>query len=396
MKYNFDDFECRRGKDSAKYWLMLKQNPEVEEGIIPMATADMEINTPEEILGGLRDSLHNTILGYDMPSDAYYEAVMSWYKNRLDYPIEKDWIVPVPGVVGGFFNAIRALTEEGDGVLVTSPVYGPFFKAIEANNRKLIDSKLIYDGGFKIDFEDLERKAKDARVLLFCNPHNPTGRVWTKEELEEVGRIAIENDLFIVSDEIHMDFIRKDFKFTSFGNISNEISQRTLVISAPNKTFNIAGLKAGNAIIENEDLRKIYEETAATYQGLGTNTMAMRATTLAYTKCEDWLDEVLDLIYKNIDEFIDLMKERLPEVKCYRPEGTYLVWMDMSGLGIKDEDLDEFLFKKAQCFFNPGSFFREENLGFRRVNLAMANYLVEETVNRLAHAYENYKEEING
>lgn len=392
MNYNFETFKDRRGTGAAKYRLMFIQNPQVEEGIVPMATADMEINTPQAITRGLIDYIDGGILGYETVTDAYLEAVKGWFSRRYGWEIEKEWICPSPGVVAGFYGALRALSEEGDGVIVTPPVYGPFYSAIEDTKRRLVECRLIdREGRYELDFEALENLAKDPenKVLMFCNPHNPSGRVWTREELEKVGKICLDNGLYIISDEIHADFVRPEYKFTSFGNVSKEISDITIVCSAPNKTFNIAGLQGGNNIISNKELKARFDQEAARTKTGATNSMALKATEIAYTECDQWVDELTSLIYKNIDDFISLMEEHMPMVKTYRPEGTYLVWMDMAGLGMDDEALEDFLHKDAQLFLNQGSFFKHDKPCYRRINLACPNYLVEDTVLRLKKAFES-------
>ncbi len=391
MKYNFETFQDRRNLGSSKYELMLKQKPDVSGEIVPLSTADMEFNIAPEIQEGLKEFITDAILGYQIPTDSYKKAVVNWFKKRYNTDIKPEWITTSSGVVNGFNGGVLAFSKPGDGVILMPPVYGPFFAAIENHNRKPVACNLIEeDNYYKIDFDKFEELAKDEnnKILMFCNPHNPAGRVWAKEELEKLAEIALANDLIIISDEIHSDFILSGNEFTSFLNVSEEILNNLLVCHAPNKTFNIAGLSAGNNIVPNPELKEIYDETMNKYRLQGTNSLALKATEIAYTKCEEWVDELVKVIEGNIDYFIERVEKQLPEIRVFKPEGGYLVWMDMCPLGYSGEELDEILINEAELFLNPGSFFKVDGDCYKRVNLACPRYVVEDSVDRLVKTFQ--------
>ena len=391
MKYNFETCQDRCNAGSFKYELMKSLNPNVSQGVMPFSTADMEFNVAPEIIEGLKEYIDDSILGYQMPTDVYKESVVCWFKKRYGVDIEKEWINPSPGVISGYYAGIKTVTDPGDGVIVMPPVYGHFFDDVENQDRVLVECDLLVeDMKHKIDFEKLETLAEDKnnKALLFCNPHNPGGRVWTEEELKKLTDICFKNDLYIVCDEIHADFIRPGYKFTSLLNISDDVRKRLIVSHAPNKTFNIAGLKAGNTIIPNEEIREKFKEVAINSHLFGTNSMALKATELAYTKCEDWLDELLQVIDENIKYLTEFIEKEIPEIKVYDTEGTYLVYMDMSGLGM-GENLEDFLHNEAELFLNLGSFFHEKRPGHVRVNVACPKDKLEEGLNRLLISIKN-------
>lgn len=391
MKYNFDTFQDRRNLGSAKYELMLKQKPDVSEGIVPLSTADMEFNLAPEIQEGLKEFITEAVLGYQIPTAAYKKAVVEWFKKRYDSEIKEEWITTSAGVVDGFNGGVLAFSEPGNGVILMPPVYGPFFAAIENHDRKVVACDLIEeDRHYRIDFDKFEELAKDEnnKILMFCNPHNPAGRVWTKEELKRLADIALANNLIIISDEIHSDFILYDNEFTSFLNVSEEILDSLLVCHAPNKTFNIAGLSAGNNIIANPELKELYDAAMNKFRLEGTNSLALKATEIAYTQCEEWLEELLVVIEGNIDYFIERVGKELPEIRLFKPEGGYLIWMDMCPLGYKGEELDEILVNEAELFLNPGSFFKVDGDCYKRINLACPRYVVEDSVDRLVKTFK--------
>ncbi len=388
--YNFKTFTNRRKLGSAKYKRMEELNPNLAEEIIPLSVADMEFNTAPEITDGLREYLEDSLLGYPVLTDEYKEIVKNWFSRKYHWNIEGDWIVETPGVVPALYAAVEAFTEVDDGVIIFTPVYGPFYTAISDNDRRIIKSPLIYDGRYKIDFEDLERKAKDPKnkLLLFCNPHNPVGRVWTKGELERVGKICLENDVVILSDEIHADIIMPGFEFQSFGNVSEELSDNVIVSSAPSKTFNIAGLYTSNNIAKNPELRESFSTALERKHLKGANILGLKACELAYTKCDDWLSELIEVLDENRIFVIDYFKNEIPEVIAHDIEGTFLIWLDFRRLGMSDTELDEFLENEAELILTDGKFFGTEGKGFKRINIGCPKSTLETSLNRLKTALE--------
>jgi aminotransferase/cystathionine beta-lyase len=311
-------------------------------------------------------------------------------QRRHDWSVDPKWIVQSPGVVPGFFNAIRALTEPGDGVIIQTPAYYPFYMAIEKNQRRLVRNPLVAtDGRYELDYDGLEREARDPRnkVLLFCTPHNPTGRVWTPAELQRVADIVLANDLVLISDEIHFDLILPGHRHTVFANLGDEIAQRSIICTAPSKTFNLAGMSTSNIIIPNEDLRQkfVVEQERTGFFGL--TVLGYKACELAYTKGEPWLAGLLDLVEKNRVLVKEFMAEHLPAVRVFDLEGTYLQWMDFRAFGRSAEELQRINEQEAFVFFDEGAMFGEEGAGCERMNLATPTAAVEAALNRLAESY---------
>ncbi|QQZ10011.1 MalY/PatB family protein [Heyndrickxia vini] len=370
--YDFETVVNRTNTGSSKWEQMKGWNPNVSEEAIPFSVADMEFKNPPEIIEGLKEYLDSSILGYTQPTENYLKAVCGWMEKRHNWKINSEWIVGSAGVVGAFYSAIRAFSNPGDGIIIMSPVYYPFYSAIELNNRKVVKNPLINTGSsYEIDFNDLEMKAKEHtnKILLFCSPHNPTGRVWTKEELEKVGEICLKNNILLISDEIHFDLIMPDHKHTVFASLSDELADNTIVCTAPSKTFNLAGMQTSNIIIPNEDLRETYVKEIQSQGVFSLNILGYKACEIAYTKCEKWLDELLGLIYHNHLELKKYMEENIPEIKVHDLQGTYLQWMDFNGLGLDKDELEK-LMHENELFFDEGYVFGEEGNGFERMNLA--------------------------
>lgn len=369
-------------------------NPNLSDDIIPLSVADMEFNVAPEITEGLREYLVDSLLGYPVITDEYRKIVKDWFSRRYNWKIQGEWIVETPGVVPALYAAVEAFTEEDDGVIIFTPVYGPFYTAISDNNRRIIKSALVYDDGYKIDFDDLERKAKDPKnkLLIFCNPHNPVGRVWTVEELERIGKICLENDIVILSDEIHADIIMPGYEFQSFGNISEELSENVIVSSAPSKTFNIAGLYTSNNIVKNPELREMFANTLERKHLKGANILGLKACELAYTKCDDWLEHLIEVIDENRAYVLEYFSNEIPDVIAHDIEGTFLIWLDFRRLGMPDGELDEFLEKEAELFLTDGKFFGTEGKGFKRINIGCPKSTLESSLARLKAALEARRE----
>ena len=396
MKYDFKTAPDRSKMGSSKWLQMQDWNPDVAPGIIPFSVADMELKHPPQLIEGLKSYLDEAILGYTQPTDSYYDALASWLKRRHNWEIDKDWVVFTPGVVFAFFEAIKAFTEPGDGILVATPAYYPFYMAIEQGGRKLVDSPLVPDdkGVYHIDFEDLEAKAKDpaTKLMLFCSPHNPISRVWTRDELERVGRICMDNGVLVLSDEIHFDFVMPGHKHTVFATLSEEFRDNCIVCTAPSKSFNLAGMQCSNIIIPNEKIRTTYKDYLLTHaMGKSLNIMAYKACELAYSECEDWLDALLLHIEDCAEAITTYCAENLPKVKVTPLEGTYLLWMDFRAYGLSNEALEQIMHMEAQVFMDEGYVFGPTGDGFERINLAAPKKDLLDAMGRIKNAMSQYE-----
>ncbi|MEI3614372.1 MalY/PatB family protein [Pseudogracilibacillus sp. SO30301A] len=389
MGYDFTTRVNRKNTGSYKWEQMYQWNPNVPDDVIPLSVADMEFKNAPEIIDGLKDFLDDAILGYTGPYDAFLNAVVDWQKKRHGWDIEKEWIVNTPGIVSAFYTAIRALSENGDGVIIFRPVYYPFESAIVDNARKEVNVPLVHHNGeYTIDFERFAEAARDPenKILLFCSPHNPVGRVWRKDELEKLAEIVVENDLFVISDEVWYDFVMPGHKHTVFAALDEKLNDRLITCTAPSKTFNLAGMMTSNIIISNKVVRKKFSRELEKVRGDMVGILGLKACELAYTKSEAWLDELLRVIDTNQHLVHNYFKENFSEIKAPLIEGTYLQWLDFNALGMTNEELEEFLHIDAAFFTDEGYIFGEEGNGFERINLALPTDALEGALHRLGKA----------
>ena len=390
MKYDFETVLDRYDNGSVKWNLMKKKKPQVERGIVPFSIADMEFKNPPEIVEALKDCLDQGVLGYQTAEPSWYEAVTGWTRRRYGWETRPEWFYTTPGIVNALYHGVAAFTEEGDGVIVMPPVYYPFYKAVEENGRRLVRCPLIEGENllYSIDCEKLEELASkpENRLLILCNPHNPVGRVWTREELMEVSRICLRHQVFVISDEIHCDLIMPGNTFTSFASLSEETEKNTMTCMAPSKTFNLAGLQASCVIIPDQERRRRLKAQMAkvSYEGR-VNALAYKAMEAAYTKCDAWLGEVIQVIWENHRTLKQFMEERLPEIRTAKLQGTYLQWMDLRALGWTPERQEEIM-TEADLFFDEGIMFGPEGGGFERMNLACPKSVLLDALSRLEKA----------
>lgn len=392
MKYDFETLVSRRPLSSMKWQLMLDKDPNIGEQIVPLSVADMEFKNPPELIEGLKAYLDKAPLGYTVASQEYIRAVTDWMKNHHSWDIKPEWILPASGVVPAIYTIVKAFTRENEGVIIMPPVYYPFASAVQSNNRKLVNNPLIYkDNHYSIDFDDLEAKAKDPnnKLLIFCSPHNPIGRVWTKEELARVGRICIDNNVLIVSDEIHFDFVMPGYKHTVFANISEEFADHSIICTAPSKTFNMAGLQISNIIIKNKEIRDtlIRERDCAGFWDC--NMIGYKACEIAYTQCQEWLAQLLEVIRHNYQVCTQFIEKHLPQITVARLEGTYLLWLDLRALNLCCEEQEKCMLCE-DLYLDEGYLFGENGKGFERINLACPTFVLEAAMERLRAAVNKH------
>lgn len=384
--HNFDEVINRRNTSSVK-WDNLK-NLYGRDDLIPLWVADMDFKSPPAVIKALKERADHGVYGYTFPSEEYYNAVINWMERRHNWHIDKEWISYAPSVVAALSYCIRAFTEPGDKIIIQTPVYHPFYSTIEENERIVVKNPLIHrDGKYYMDFDDLERKAKDgAKMLILCSPHNPVGRVWTKEELKRLADICLENNILVVSDEIHFDIVFKGNEHTVFASLSPEVADNCVVLTSPSKTFNLAGLQVSNVIIPNEMLRMKFRKEENKDHISSPNVFAQRALIAAYDHSEEWLDELLKYLEGNRDFFIDYINKRIPKLKVTESEGTYLMWVDCTELGMNPQQLKEFFVNQCKVALNEGKMFSEEGNTFQRFNIGCPRSILEEALNRIERA----------
>lgn len=392
--YDFENQLDRKNSDSVK-WSLILENTGADD-VLPLWVADMDFETAPEIKEKLLKRAEHGIYGYTFRTEGYYQAVIQWLAKRQGFRVEKEWITHSNGVVNAIYNIIYSFTKEGDGVIIQPPVYHPFAKAIEHAGRKTLLNPLIFQNErYEIDFDGLEKilKTGEAKLFLLCNPHNPVGRVFTREELKKLGELNIRYGVIIISDEIHSDFIYKDYNFVPFASISTELEQNSIICTSPSKTFNLAGLSTSNIIIPNKTLRSCYDSYCELRGLKSFNIFGAIAAESAYRYGEAWLTELLVYLEENKDFSIGYIKTYLPEVKVIIPEGTYFFWVDLRTLKLNIKQLEEFLIKEAKLWVNQGYIFGKEGEGFVRINLACQRSTLNEALDRLHNAirHNNFK-----
>lgn len=387
MKYDFTSIPDRRNCGSNKWNSAKNASPE----FVPLSVADMEFYPAPQIVDAIKKTADTSVLGYTSPTNEYFDAVTSWMKRRHNFDVKKEWIINTPGVVDALAILIQATTKPGDGVIILTPVYYPFDMAVLAKSRKIVYSELIDNNGrYEINYTDLEEKCKKAGALLFCNPHNPVGRVWTKEEMKKVADICCRNNVFIIDDEIHHDLIMPGYEHTVMTKVGDFVLDNIAVCTAPSKTFNLAGLQCSNIIIPNAKVRAKATACSLFNMQMGLNIFAYPACIAAYNECEDWLEELLTVVQENATVVESFMAENFPEIKVYPLEGTYLQWLDMRGLGMTHVELREML-EDAGLYLDNGEMFGTLGRGFQRINLACAKVTIENALIRFKDAVDKVR-----
>lgn len=390
MKYNFNEIIDRKGTDSLKYDFAVERG--LPKDVLPLWVADMDFPVEDHIKEALIKASEHAIFGYSDTKDDYFEVLSSWYERRFFWKVKKEWLVKTPGVVFAIAMAIQALTRENEAIIIQEPVYYPFSSTIRANNRKLVINNLVLKKDkYHIDFVDFEKKIIENNVKLFilCSPHNPVGRVWTREELQKLADICLKHKVYIFSDEIHSDLVYEKDTHTIFANLGKDVEDSCIVATAPSKTFNIAGLQVSNIWIANKKMRDAFKEAIdrAGYSQL--NIMGLIATKVAYKYGEEWLEELKIYLKSNIDFVRKFLKDKLPNIKLIEPEGTYLLWLDCRELRLSEKERQGLIQNKAKLWLDTGTMFGKAGAGFERINIACPRKTLEEAMNRL-------KEAING
>jgi len=383
-KYNFNKITNRKDSNSVKYDLLKPLFG--KEDLIPMWVADMDFDTPPFILDAIKERMQHPILGYSYRPKSHNDSIIYWLKERHNWVIEDSQISFSPGVVPGMLMAMMAFTNPNDKVIVQTPVYFPFFTTIEENNREMLKNPLKeVDGYYTMDFEHLESIIDDkTKAIFISNPHNPVGRAWKKEELEQLVDICYANNVMILSDEIHSDIIIKPNKHIPIASISEKAAEITITIMAPSKTFNIAGLSTSFVVIQNKDLLKKYNHQLDAFHLLQGNIFGNIASEAAFShQGAVWVDEMVDYVSGNIDYVCDFIQNNIPRIKVLKPEATYLLWMDMREFGMNNIELKDFFVNKVGIAVNQGDIFGVEGEGYVRLNIATSRDVVVEAMVRL-------------
>lgn len=379
MKYDFDEIIPRRGSNSYKW-------DTAEEEVLPMWVADMDFRTAPTIIETLHKRVEHGIFGYTKVPSAYYEAITHWFTRRHSWPIEREWIIYTSGVVPALSAIIKALTVPGDHVVVQTPVYNCFFSSIRNNNCEIIANPLIYTNEtYRIDFEDLERKAADpkTKLLLLCNPHNPAGRVWSREELTHIGEICIRNNVLVVADEIHCELVFPEYTYTPFASISKEFLMNSVTCISPSKAFNLAGLQIANIISADEGRRKKIDKAININEVCDVNPFGVEALIAAYNNGEEWLKELIHYLSENYRYLKSYFKKHLPLFPVTILEGTYLVWVDCSVMKRSSREIMNTLLEKEKIWVNEGDLYGDAGERFIRINIACPRQILTDGLSRL-------------
>ncbi|OLN29373.1 MalY/PatB family protein [Desulfosporosinus metallidurans] len=386
MNYDFDQITDRHHTNSIKW--DFNQRTFGREDVLPLWVADMDFKAPEAVVEALVKRAQHGIYGYSEGMDGYYKALEEWIDKRHGWKIKHDWITFSPGVVPALNELVRSLTQPGEKILIQSPVYPPFFHAIRNHGREVVNSQLrLENGRYIMDFADLEEKfSSGVKMMILCNPHNPVGRVWKRDELERLGQLCLAHDVIVISDEIHGDLIYKDYHHIPFASLSPELANQSIVCTAPSKTFNLAGLQTSNLIIPNPSFRKTFQASLNLTGIHNPNVFGITALEAAYRHGWDWLDQLMNYIKGNVDFLTSFLDQELGQVQAIQPEGTYLVWLDFRSLGMEPKVLQEFLVHQAGVGLNAGYQFGPGGEGFARLNLGCSRSVVEEGLQRIKAA----------
>ncbi|MBS6643932.1 MAG: pyridoxal phosphate-dependent aminotransferase [Clostridiaceae bacterium] len=387
MTYNFDKLTDRRGTNSLKW--------DVVENELPMWVADMDFETAPEITEALKKRAAHGIFGYTVVPDAWKEAVSGWWERRHGFKMEQDWLIFCTGVVPAISSAVRKLTTAGESVLVQTPVYNIFFNSIRNNGRNIVENRLLYrEGAYQIDWVDLENKLKDPQttLMILCNPHNPTGSVWTREELARIGELCADNHVLVLSDEIHCDLTEPGYEYTPFASVSEVCAQSSVTCIAPTKAFNLAGLQTAAVAVPNEAVRHKMDRALNTDEVAEPNAFAIDAAIAAFTKGDAWLDELREYLTGNRKMVQNFLEQEIPNVRLVPSHATYLLWLDCSHVIGDALELSRFLRKETGLYLSAGLSYGEAGRQFLRLNIACPGERLSEGLKRLREGIKAYEE----
>lgn len=404
MQYNFDQIIDRSGTNSIKYDFAREFGK--PENILPLWVADMDFQAPPEVIRELKAAAEHGIFGYSSHKEDYLKALHGWFDRRFNWDFEDKWLIKTPGVVYAIATAIRAFTDEGDGIIIQQPVYYPFASLVKKNNRRLVINSLVRSSGdaksdnsgnveavvcdndYQIDYDDFEKQiiAERVRLFILCSPHNPVGRVWTRTELERLGEICLRNNVVVIADEIHADFVYPGSSHTIFASLSEQLADQTILCTAPSKTFNLAGLQVANIFIANTTLRREFqaEMSRGGFNEIGI--MGLAACRAAYEYGGEWLDQLLVYLQDNLSWLENFLVSELPQIGMVRPEGTYLVWLDFRRVLPDDSERKQFMTHTARLWLDEGTMFGDEGSGYERINIACPRTLLERAMRQLKQA----------
>ena len=389
MQYDFDTPIDRTHTWSIKHDFK-KENGKADD-ILPLWVADMDFRSPDSVVEALKKAVDHGIFGYSRADESYFDAVAAWYQKRHHLTLQPEWMTCTPGIVFALSIAVRAFTQEGDAVLIQPPVYHPFSRAILRNKRTLVENPLVLkDGHYEMDLEELEQKVLDEHVklMILCNPHNPVGRVWTREELTALADICLRHHVYVISDEIHGDFVWQGHEQTPYASISEEACLHSMMCTAPSKTFNLAGMATSNLFIPDPEMRRKFRSELLDVGQENMNRLGLFACRAAYEGGGEWLDQLIGYLAGNLALVRDFCKNRVPQIQLVEPEGTYLAWLDCRELGMTDDELMAFFSNEAKVWLDPGTHSGEQGSGFMRFNLGSSRSAIAQALDQIEAAWK--------
>ncbi len=388
---SFDEIIDRSNTGSIKWDPFYLKKLFGKEDLLPLWVADMDFRAPQPVIDALIERVKHGIFGYTGPDPSKYNSsIINWFRRRHNWALDEDWLVFSPGIVQACAYIVQRFSQPGDKVIIQDPVYYPFASIIKNNGRGIVANQLdLVDSHYQMNYDDFEEKAKDPRtkILILCSPHNPVGRVWVKEELTRLGDICLENDILVISDEIHCDLVYPKYKHTVFASISEEFAQHSITCTAGSKTFNLAGFQHSNVIISNERLREAFKVQMENNALTTPNSFGALALQVAYDKGEEWLDSLIRVLERNLNFLRSFIKDRLPKVSVIEPEGTYLVWLDFREFRFESKELEKMMVEEAKLALDSGYKFGAGGEGFERINIACPLSILKESLERIERVF---------